>query len=52
MAARAPPLAGRPPFATDEPDDIYQDRQASRRLVQQPSQQNNTARDSAYQAYV
>jgi len=52
MAARVPPLAGRPPFATDEPDNIYQDREAPRRRVQQSNQQNNTARDSTYQAYV
>jgi len=52
MAARAPPLAGRPPFATDEPDHIFQDRQAPRRQVQQPNQQNSTARDSTYQACV
>ena len=50
--AAPPPLAGRPPFATDEPDDIYQDRQAPRRRLEQPNQQNNTARDSTYQAYV
>lgn len=52
MAARAPPLAGRPPFATDESDDVFQNRQAPRRQVQQPNQQNSPARDSNYQAYV
>jgi hypothetical protein len=52
MAARAPRLAGRPPFATDEPDDIFQDRQVPLRRVQQPNHQNSTTRDSSYQAYV
>jgi hypothetical protein len=52
MAARAPPLAGRPPFATDEPDDIYEDRQAPRRQIQHANQQNTPARDTTYQAYV
>ncbi|KAH9851598.1 hypothetical protein C2E23DRAFT_829832 [Lenzites betulinus] len=47
-----PPLAGRPPFATDEPDSIYDQRQPeqTRRLRQQPPADPN-ARTSAYNVY-
>ncbi|KAI0700047.1 hypothetical protein C8T65DRAFT_658527 [Cerioporus squamosus] len=47
-----PPLAGRPPFATDEPDHIYaqQQQDPSRRLRQPPPQDLN-GRSSAYNMY-
>ncbi|KAL7280195.1 hypothetical protein ACG7TL_006614 [Trametes sanguinea] len=47
-----PPLAGRPPFATDEPDSIYDQRQPeqTRRMRQQPPADPN-ARTSAYNVY-
>ncbi|KAI8978841.1 hypothetical protein BD414DRAFT_494569 [Trametes punicea] len=47
-----PPLAGRPPFATDEPDSIYDQRQPqqTRRMRQQPPVDPN-ARTSAYNVY-
>ncbi|KAI0820418.1 hypothetical protein BC628DRAFT_856906 [Trametes gibbosa] len=47
-----PPLAGRPPFATDEPDYIYDQHQPeqTRRLRQQPPADPN-ARTSAYNMY-
>ncbi|RPD62807.1 hypothetical protein L227DRAFT_437286 [Lentinus tigrinus ALCF2SS1-6] len=50
---RTPPLAGRPPFATDEPDHIYaqQQQDPSRRLRQPPPPDPN-ARSSAYNMYV
>lgn len=49
----SPPLAGRPPFATDEPDSMYDQRQPeqTRRLRQQPPA-NPNARTSAYNVYV
>lgn len=48
----SPPLAGRPPFATDEPDSMYDQRQPeqTRRLRQQPPA-NPNARTSAYNVY-
>jgi hypothetical protein len=49
----APPLAGRPPFATDEPDSVYDDSEArtNPRRLRQPSPQNNRP-DSTYDVYV
>jgi hypothetical protein len=48
---RAPPLAGRPPFATDEDDAVYDNvPQARPRQQQKPTQ--NAGHDSMYQACV
>ncbi|EPQ51079.1 hypothetical protein GLOTRDRAFT_123335 [Gloeophyllum trabeum ATCC 11539] len=45
-----PPLAGKPPFATDEPDEYFdQQPQPQRRVRQQPADPN--ARSSAYNVY-
>ena len=39
---RRAPLAGRPPFATDEPDSIYDEPEpAPRRRMRQPKPENN-----------
>lgn len=44
------PLAGRPPYATDEPDSFYETPQPQRRMRQpQPANPNN--RSSAYNVY-
>ncbi|KAK0188131.1 hypothetical protein F5146DRAFT_1141581 [Armillaria mellea] len=44
------PLAGRPPYATDEPDSFYETPQPQRRMRQpQPANPNN--RSSAYDVY-
>lgn len=44
---RAPPLAGKPPFATDEPDSIYAPQpERTRRLRQEAPNPNE--RSSAY----
>ena len=50
---RNPPLAGRPPFATDEPDDIYDDEKqpAPRRRLRQPRVED-TRPDSTYDVCV
>ncbi|KAG8787549.1 hypothetical protein FRC16_001542 [Serendipita sp. 398] len=48
---RAPPLAGRPPFATDEDDSIYDDVPAARPRQRQPTQQKPGQSDSMYQAW-
>jgi len=50
MATQRPPLAGRPPFATDEPDSTYQDPTPQRRLRQKPPTDPNS-RSSAYDVY-
>ena len=49
----APPLAGRPPFATDEPDSVYEDPEAiaPRRRQRQLRPQDNRP-DSSYDVYV
>lgn len=48
---RTPPLAGRPPYATDEPDSVYaQPSSPTRRIRQQAPSPN--ARTSAYNMYV
>ncbi|KIL59061.1 hypothetical protein M378DRAFT_193902 [Amanita muscaria Koide BX008] len=44
------PLAGRPPYATDEPDSIYETPQPTRRIRQQPSEDPNK-RTTAYDVY-
>ncbi|KAL0575302.1 hypothetical protein V5O48_006679, partial [Marasmius crinis-equi] len=46
----APPLAGRPPFATDEPDSIYETPSPQRRY-RQPKPSNPNDRTSAYDTY-
>ncbi|TEB40227.1 hypothetical protein FA13DRAFT_1784818 [Coprinellus micaceus] len=49
----APPLAGRPPFATDEPDAYYDDKDAAapRRRAPPPKPDNPNKRTSAYDVY-
>ncbi|PFH51261.1 hypothetical protein AMATHDRAFT_143085 [Amanita thiersii Skay4041] len=44
------PLAGRPPFATDEPDSIYETPQPTRKL-RKPAPENPNKRTSAYDMY-
>ncbi|KAI1794812.1 hypothetical protein LXA43DRAFT_994387 [Ganoderma leucocontextum] len=47
-----PPLAGRPPFATDEPDSVYeQHRPEQTRRVRQPPPADPNKRTSAYNMY-
>uniref|UniRef100_A0A0W0G7M3 Uncharacterized protein n=1 Tax=Moniliophthora roreri TaxID=221103 RepID=A0A0W0G7M3_MONRR len=46
----APPLAGRPPFATDLPDSIYET-PAPQRRIRQPAPPNPNDRTSAYDMY-
>ncbi|TFK52190.1 hypothetical protein OE88DRAFT_1369047 [Heliocybe sulcata] len=45
-----PPLAGRPPFATDEPDEYFQQSEPQRGVRQQPHADPNS-RTSAYNVY-
>ena len=46
---RTPPLAGRPPFATNEPDSAYDQRQPDQtRRLRQPAPANPNDRTSAY----
>ena len=49
----APPLAGRPPFATDEPDSVYEDSEANAhyRRQRQPRPQESRP-DSTYDVFV
>ncbi|TEB20920.1 hypothetical protein FA13DRAFT_1800523 [Coprinellus micaceus] len=49
----APPLAGRPPFATDEPDAYYDDKDAAApmRRAPPPKPDNPNKRTSAYDVY-
>jgi hypothetical protein len=47
---RAPPLAGRPPFATDEDDSVYDEQPAARPRPRQQQPAQNAGRDSMYQA--
>lgn len=49
-APRNPPLAGRPPFATDDEDEIYSTPQPQRRIRQKPAPDPNS-RSSAYNMY-
>ncbi|KAF7298848.1 hypothetical protein MIND_00832600 [Mycena indigotica] len=46
----APPLAGRPPFATDEPDSVYENSPQPRRRAPQP-QPPTDDRNSTYDVY-
>ncbi|KAG8800248.1 hypothetical protein FRC17_006919 [Serendipita sp. 399] len=48
---RAPPLAERPPFATDEDDSIYDDVPPARPRQKLPTQQKPGQSDSMYQAW-
>ncbi|KAG6820627.1 hypothetical protein H0H93_014230 [Arthromyces matolae] len=46
------PLAGKPPYATDEPDSFYeQSNSAPQRRLRQPSPSNPNDRSSAYNVY-
>ncbi|KAF8918877.1 hypothetical protein CPB85DRAFT_1430035 [Mucidula mucida] len=45
-----PPLAGRPPYATNEPDSFYETPQPQRRM-RQPTAPNPNDRTSAYNVY-
>lgn len=47
---RGPPLAGRPPFATDEDEAVYENAPARPRQQQQKPPQQGAGRDSMYQA--
>lgn len=46
------PLAGKPPFATDEPDSFYETPRAPQPRVRQPAPPNPNNRTSAYDVYV
>ncbi|KAG6888732.1 hypothetical protein C0995_006384 [Termitomyces sp. Mi166 len=45
------PLAGRPPYATDEPDSFYESAPAPHRRLRQPAPPNPNDRTSAYDVY-
>jgi hypothetical protein len=47
-----PPLAGKPPFATDEPDSFYESQPRMLRKARPPPPPNPNARTSAYNVYV
>nr|GAT43183.1 predicted protein [Mycena chlorophos] len=47
----APPLAGRPPFATDEPDSVYEQQPQARARPPKTTQAPRDARSSAYDVY-
>ncbi|KAF9257492.1 hypothetical protein L218DRAFT_949121 [Marasmius fiardii PR-910] len=47
----APPLAGRPPFATDVPDSYYEPQPVSQRQYRQPAPPSINDRTSAYAMY-
>jgi hypothetical protein len=46
------PLAGKPPFATDEPDSYYESQPPTLRKARPPPPPNPNARTSAYNVYV
>ncbi|PCH39759.1 hypothetical protein WOLCODRAFT_136489 [Wolfiporia cocos MD-104 SS10] len=48
---RSPPIAGRPPYATDEPDSVYEQQSSPTRRVRQPAPPNPNDRSSAYNMY-
>lgn len=49
---QTPPLAGRPPYATDD-DSVYNNQQqAPTRRLRQPAPPNPNERTSAYNVYV
>ncbi|KXN81800.1 hypothetical protein AN958_03726 [Leucoagaricus sp. SymC.cos] len=45
------PLAGKPPFATDEPDSFYESSPAPQRRIRQPAAPDPNSRTSAYNVY-
>ncbi|KAG1906515.1 uncharacterized protein F5891DRAFT_1101054 [Suillus fuscotomentosus] len=49
--SRRPPLAGKPPFATDDPDELFDQPSLSKRRVRQPAEPNPNDRTSAYNMY-
>ena len=46
------PLAGKPPFATDEPESFYESGPHPQRRLRQPSHPSPNQRTSAYNLYV
>ena len=46
------PLAGKPPFATDEPESFYESGPHPQRRLRQPSPPSPNQRTSAYNLYV
>lgn len=46
------PLAGKPPYATDEPDSFYESSPAPQRRVRQQPPADPNKRTSAYDMYV
>ncbi|EGN98433.1 hypothetical protein SERLA73DRAFT_161207 [Serpula lacrymans var. lacrymans S7.3] len=54
MAAQIPrnvPLAGKPPFATDDPDSLFDQPPQQQRRIRQPAEPNPNNRSSAYNMY-
>ncbi|TDL22112.1 hypothetical protein BD410DRAFT_788796 [Rickenella mellea] len=49
-SSRNPPLAGKPPFATDEPDSVFAEPASRHRRLRQPQPKNDRP-DSAYDVY-
>ncbi|KAG2342149.1 hypothetical protein BDR05DRAFT_367058 [Suillus weaverae] len=49
--SRRPPLAGKPPFATDDPDELFDQPPPSTRRVRKPADPNPNDRTSAYNMY-
>ncbi|KAG0704266.1 hypothetical protein DFH29DRAFT_802250 [Suillus ampliporus] len=49
--SRRPPLAGKPPFATDDPDELFDQPPPSKRRVRKPAEPNPNDRTSAYNMY-
>ncbi|KIJ06074.1 hypothetical protein PAXINDRAFT_20714 [Paxillus involutus ATCC 200175] len=46
-----PPLAGKPPFATDDPDSLFEQPPPSKRRVRKPAEPDPNSRTSAYNMY-
>ncbi|KAG2155897.1 uncharacterized protein EDB93DRAFT_1222168 [Suillus bovinus] len=49
--SRRPPLAGKPPFATDDPDELFDQPSPPKRRVRKPAESNPNDRTSAYNMY-
>lgn len=49
--SRRPPLAGKPPFATDDPDELFDQPPPSKRRARKPAESNPNDRTSAYNMY-
>ena len=47
-----PPLAGKPPYATDEPDSAFGPPQQPQRRMRQPAPEDPNKRTSAYDVWV